>query len=108
MLLFERSESHPKRRYLQNNGLKEANGLQRKRKRKMKTVSCVGKVMASLFCYMRGIIFVDYFEKGEILNDDIMQTNCSIQVPALAKTKVLFHHDGTSVHTSVISMPIYQ
>ncbi|XP_076623122.1 histone-lysine N-methyltransferase SETMAR-like [Colletes latitarsis] len=79
--------------------------------KKAKTVPSAGKVMASVFWDVRGIIFIDYLEKGKTINDEYyanllqrLSDKIKEKRPHLVKKKVLFHQDNAPVHTSVIAM----
>ena len=79
--------------------------------KKAKTVSSAGKVMASVFWDARGIIFIDYLEKGKTINGEYyanllqrLSEEIKQKRPHLAKKKVLFHADNAPVHKSVIAM----
>jgi hypothetical protein len=57
-----------------------------------------GKVMASVFWDARGIIFIDYLEKGQTINSEYyivllerLNDEIKIKRPYLRKKKVLFH-----------------
>jgi histone-lysine N-methyltransferase SETMAR len=79
--------------------------------KKAKTVSSAGKVMASVFWDARGIIFIDYLQKGKTINGEYyanllqrLSDEIKKKRPHLAKKKILFHQDNAPVHTSVIAM----
>ena len=79
--------------------------------KKAKTIPSAGKVMASVFWDARGIIFIDYLQKGKTINGEyyanlLQRLSAEIKKkrPHLAKKKVLFHQDNAPVHTSVIAM----
>src|SRR5436190_12976832 len=79
--------------------------------KKAKTVPSAGKVMASVFWDARGIIFIDYLQKGKTINGEYyanllqrLSDEIKKKRPHLAKKKVLFHQDNAPVHTSVIAM----
>ena len=79
--------------------------------KKAKTVPSAGKVMASVFWDARGIIFIDYLQKGKRINGDYyakllqrLSNEIKKKRPHLAKKKVLFNQDNAPVHTSVIAM----
>lgn len=65
--------------------------------------------MASVFWDVRGIIFIDYPQKGKTINGEYyvnllqrLSDEIKKKRPHLAKKKVLFHQDNAPVHTSVI------
>jgi len=81
--------------------------------KKAKAVKSAGKVMATVFWDARGIIFIDYLEKGRTINSeyyctllDRLSEEIRLKRPHLAKKKVLFHlflsHNASS-HTSVMT-----
>lgn len=79
--------------------------------KKAKTVPSAGKVMASVFWDARGIIFIDYLQKGKTINGEYyanllqrLSDEIKKKRPHLAKKKVLFHQDNAPVHTSVIAV----
>jgi hypothetical protein len=64
--------------------------------------------MASLFWDARGIIFIDYFEKGQTINSEynmalLERLNDEIKKkrPHFKKKTVLFHQDNAPVHKSI-------
>lgn len=79
--------------------------------KKAKTVSSAGKVMATVFWDSRGVIFVDYLEKGKTITGpyyssllDKLKVEISKKRPHLQKKKVLFHQDNAPSHKSKIAM----
>ena len=77
----------------------------------MKTVPSSGKVMASVFWDVRGIILINYLKKGKTINVEYyanllhrFSDEIKKKRPYLAIKKVLFHQDNAPVHTSVIAM----
>lgn len=65
--------------------------------KKAKTVKSAGKVMATVFWDARGIIFIDYLEKGKTINSqyycallDRLSEEIKIKRPHLAKKKSSF------------------
>lgn len=73
-----------------------------------KAQKSAGKVMATIFWDARGIIFIDYLEKGKTITGeyyaallDRLNGEIKIKRPHLAKKKVLFHHDNAPSHTSL-------
>lgn len=78
--------------------------------KKAKTVPSAGKVMATVFWDERGVIFVDYLEKGRTITGlyyaDLLgrlDTELKEKRPHLAKKKVLFHHDNAPAHSSHVA-----
>ena len=69
------------------------------------------KVMATVFWDARGVIHIDYLQKGRIISGEYY-TNLLDQFSEdlkkkrrhLAKIKVIFHHDNARVHTYLVSM----
>lgn len=79
--------------------------------KKAKTVASASKVMATIFWDARGIIFIDYLQKGKTVSGEYyatllqrLQQEIKAKRPHLAKKKVLFHQDNAPVHTLVIAM----
>ena len=102
--------THPSPRNSLGNGLKRANRLQRKRK--YVTLS-FNKVMVTVFWDARGIVIIDYLEKGKTITItgefyaallQRLSEKIKEKRPHLAKKKVLFHHDNAPAHTSTIAM----
>ena len=78
---------------------------------KAKVTSSAGKVMATVFWDSKGVLFVDYLQKGKtitgqyyatLLNrlDDVIRE----KRPGLQKKKVLFHQDNAPAHKSSVAM----
>lgn len=79
--------------------------------KKAKTVSSAGKVMASVFWDSKGVIMVDYLEKGKTIDSEHychllrrLRETIKEKRPGLLRRKVLFHQDNARVHTSVKTM----
>ena len=79
--------------------------------KKAKTVKSAGKVMATVFWDSRGIIFIDYLEKGETITGayyasllDRLNNEIKEKRPHLTKKKVLLHQDNARVHTCTVAM----
>jgi [histone H3]-lysine36 N-dimethyltransferase SETMAR len=73
-----------------------------------KTQWSAGKVMASVFWEVRGIIFIEYLEKGQTINSEynialLERLNDKIKKKRthLKKKKVLFHQDNVLCHKSI-------
>ncbi|QQP31674.1 Putative mariner transposase [Caligus rogercresseyi] len=69
------------------------------------------KVMATVFWNARGVIHIDYLQKGRTMNGeyytsllDRFNDDLKKKRPHLAKKKVLFHQDNARVNTCVVSM----
>ena len=69
------------------------------------------KVMATVFWDTRGVIHINYLQKGRTINGeyytnllDRFNEDLKTKRPHLAKKKVLFHQDNARVHTCVVSM----
>ena len=78
--------------------------------KKAKTIPSAGKVMATIFWDSRGIIFIDYLEKGRTITGryyeellDRFDTVLRRKRPHLARKKVLFHHDNAPAHSSALA-----
>lgn len=79
--------------------------------KKAKAVLSANKVMATVFWDARGVIHIDYLEKGKTINGEyyanlLDQFNQILleKRPHLAKKKILFHQDNARVHTCAIAM----
>lgn len=79
--------------------------------KKAKSVLSAGKVMATVFWDARGIIYIDYLEKGRTINGPYyaallqrLKEEVALKRPHLAKKKILFHQDNAPAHTSAIAM----
>lgn len=79
--------------------------------KKAKVVSSAGKVMASVFWDAKGVVFVDYLEKGQTINGEYY-SNLLRQLREAIKKKrpgkltkgVLYHQDNAPPHKSVVAM----
>ena len=79
--------------------------------KKAKVDLSANKVMAPVFWDARGIIHIDYLQKGRTMNGgnytnllDRFNEDLNKKPPHLAKKKFLFHQDNAGVHTCVVSM----
>ena len=79
--------------------------------KKAKVVPSAGKVLATVFWDARGIILIDYLEKGKTITGpyyaellDRLDAAVKRNRPGLARKKVLFHQDNAPAHTSAIAM----
>lgn len=66
--------------------------------------------MATVFWDARGIIFIDYLEKGKTITGayyasllDQLHSEIKTKRPHFAKRTVLFHHDNAPAHSSAIA-----
>lgn len=79
--------------------------------KKAKVVSSAGKVMASVFWDAKGIVFIDYLQKGRTINGEYY-ANLLRELRKAIKSKrpgkltkgVLFHQDNAPAHKSVVAM----
>ena len=69
------------------------------------------EVMATVFWDARGVIHIDYLQKGRTINAeyytnllDRFNEDLKKKRPHFAKKKVLFHQDNVRVHTCVVFM----
>ncbi|XP_022822885.1 histone-lysine N-methyltransferase SETMAR-like [Spodoptera litura] len=79
--------------------------------KKAKVGLSANKVMATVFWDARGIIHIDYLQKGKTINGEYYSNllgrfdeALKEKRPHLAKKKVLFHQDNARVHTCAVSM----
>lgn len=79
--------------------------------KKAKTILSANKVMATVFWDARGIIYIDYLEKGNTITGQYyaellqrLKHEVQIKRPHLAKKKILFHHDNAPAHSSIVAM----
>lgn len=79
--------------------------------KKAKTTRSAGKVMATVFWDAKGIIHVDYLEKGKTITGayyaallDRFDAELRQKRPGLARKKVLFHQDNAPAHKSAVAM----
>jgi len=66
--------------------------------------------MATVFWDSKGVIYIDYLEKGKTVigisfTELLGQFDAELQKkrPHLVKKKVLFHHDNAPAHTSAVA-----
>lgn len=78
--------------------------------KKAKCVPSAGKVMASVFWNAKGILLIDYLEKGKTITGEYyasllekLKAAIAEKRPGMAKKKVLFHHDNAPSHSSRVS-----
>ncbi|XP_017486515.1 PREDICTED: histone-lysine N-methyltransferase SETMAR-like, partial [Rhagoletis zephyria] len=75
--------------------------------KKAKAILSANKVMATVFWDARGVIHIDYLQKGKTINGKILgdfDKALKEKRPHLLKKKVLFHQDNARVHTCVVAM----
>ena len=79
--------------------------------KKAKVVSSVGKVMASVFWDAKGIVFINYLQKGKITNGEyyaklLRQLRQAIRSkrPGKLTKGVLLHQDNAPAHKSLVAM----
>lgn len=78
--------------------------------KKAKTIRSAGKVMATVFWDGKGVILIDYLEKGKTITGkyyaallDRFDTELKKNRPGLARKKVLFHHDNAPAHRAAVA-----
>ncbi|XP_015432649.1 PREDICTED: histone-lysine N-methyltransferase SETMAR-like [Dufourea novaeangliae] len=78
--------------------------------KKAKVIRSAGKVMASVFWDAKGILLIDYLQKGKTVTGqyygmllDKLKAAIRENRPGMAKKKVLFHHDNAPAHSSAIA-----
>jgi len=76
--------------------------------KKTRSVPSAGKVMASVFWDAKGILFIDYLEKGNTVTREYYSNLLSRldkkfheKRPSLQKKKITFHQDNAPTHKSV-------
>lgn len=79
--------------------------------KKAKTIQSAGKVMATVFWDFKGILLIDYLQKGKTINSEyycniLDQLNVKIREkrPGLQHKKIIFHQDNAPAHKSVLTM----
>lgn len=79
--------------------------------KKAMTVKSAGKVMASIFWDAKGILLIDYLQKGKTVNGeyyvkllDKLDTIIKEKRPGSHKKKIIFHQDNARPHTALITM----
>lgn len=79
--------------------------------KKAKAILSAKKVMASVFWDCKGVIMVDYLEKGKTINADYyctllqrLREEIKTKRPGMLSKKVLFHQDNAPVHTAAKSI----
>ena len=70
-----------------------------------------GKVLAFVFWDAQGILFINYLEKGRIINSEYyiallvcLKEEITKNWPQMKKKKVLFHQDNAPCHESIPTM----
>jgi histone-lysine N-methyltransferase SETMAR len=78
--------------------------------KKAKTVLSAGKVMALVFWDAKGILFIDYLQKGKTINGEYyanllnrLKTAIAEKRPGMNRKKVLFHQDNAPVHSCTVA-----
>ena len=77
-----------------------------------KSQTSAGKVLASVFWDVQGILFIDYLEKGRTINSEyyleflerLKEKIARLQKTATNEEKVIFHQDNATCHKSIASM----
>ena len=79
--------------------------------KKAKVVSSTGKVMTSAFWDAKGIVFIDYLQKGRTINGEyyaklVRELGEAIKSKRQGKLKkgVLFHQDNSPPHKLLVAM----
>lgn len=79
--------------------------------KKAKSTHSAGKVMATVFWDAKGVIHIDYLEKGKTINGgyyaallDRFDVELHRKRPGLARKKALFHQDNAPAHRSAVAM----
>ena len=70
-----------------------------------------GKVLATVFSDVQGILFIDYLEEGRTINSEYyitllvrLKENRQKKWPQMKKKKVLFHQDNALGHKLIATM----
>lgn len=79
--------------------------------KKAKSIPSAGKVMASVFWDAKGILLIDYLEKGRTITGkyysnllDQLDAKIREKRPGLKKKKIIFHQDNAPVHKGALAM----
>ena len=79
--------------------------------KKAKVVSSAGKVMASVFRYAKGIVFIDYLQKGKTITGEYyakllreLRQAIKSKRPGKLTKGVLLHQDNSPAHKSLVAM----
>ena len=79
--------------------------------KKAKVVSFAGKVMASVFWNAKGIVFIDYLQKGKTINREYyakllreLRQAIKSKRPGKLTKGVLLHQDNAPAHKSLVAM----
>ena len=79
--------------------------------KKAKMVSFAGKVMASVFWDAKGIVFIDYLQKGKTINGEYyakllreLRQAIKSKRPGKLTKGVLLHQDNAPAHKSLVAM----
>ena len=79
--------------------------------KKVKVVSSAGKVMASVFWDAKGIVFIDYLQKGKTINGEYytkllreLRQAIKSKRPGKLTKGALLHQDNAPAHKSLVAM----
>lgn len=79
--------------------------------KKAKSIASAGKVMASVFWDAKGILLIDYLEKGKTITGqyysnllDQLDVKIREKRPGLKKKKIIFHQDNAPAHKGALAM----
>ena len=79
--------------------------------KQVKSERSAKKIMASIFWDAKGVLLIDYLEKGKTINSeyycnllDQLDKNIREKRPGLQKKTIIFHQDNARVHTSFLTM----
>ena len=81
--------------------------------KKTKTVPLAGKVMETVFWGFKGILLIDYLQKGKIINSEYLHKstlhkffwiNWVKKYQGVSKEKIIFHQDNAPTHKRVLTM----
>ena len=82
------------------------------RPKRPKTQYSAGKVMASVFWDMHGILLIDFLSKSQTINSDYyialldrLEDAIKKKRPHMAKKKLLFRKDNAPVHKLILPLP---
>ena len=79
--------------------------------KQVKSERSAKKIMASIFWDAKGVLLIDYLEKGKTINSeyycnllDQLDKNIREKRPGLQKKTIIFHQDNARVHTGFLTM----
>ena len=79
--------------------------------KQVKSERSAKKIMASIFWDAKGVLLIDYLEKGKTINSeyycnllDQLDKNIREKRSGLQKKTIIFHQDNARVHTSFLTM----